>query len=146
MRLNGWWRIAVVIMALIMGVTLLNAFTGTSQVALASVPYDPPYPANATNPFEAALSCGQSCDRYDKVHKADVQRLAARLSQQNGCIDRTTRYEDRDNEIAVLCRTSDDMSSMIVAALIACGVLTLIGLTIGWVAGGFRSRRQPTAQ
>ena len=146
MRLNGWWRIAVVIMALIMGLTLLNALSGTSQVALASIPYDPPYPANATNPFEAALSCGQACDRYDKVHKADVQRLAARLSQQNGCISGTTRYEDQDNSIAVLCRTSGEMTGMIEVALIACGVLVLIGLTIGWVAGGFRSARRPTAQ
>ena len=144
MRLNGWWRIAVVIMALIMGLTLLNAFTGTSQVALASMPYEPPYPANM-DPFEAAWKCGLACDRYDQAHKTDVQRLAARLSKQNRCIERTIDYEVRDNDIAVLCRTSDEATGMIGAALLACAVLVGAGLTIGWVAGGFRSRRQPTA-
>lgn len=144
MLLNGWWRIAVVIMALIMGLILLSAFTGTTQVATASIPYDPPIPKGATDPVEAALMCGIECDRAAQSHKAAVQRLAMQLGQQSGCIKSTVRYEVRDRNIAVLCRTPDETFAMILHALIACAILLTAGLTIGWVAGGFRkSPRAP---
>lgn len=146
MRLNGWWRIAIVIMALFMGFTIFSALTGTSEVAIASLPFDPPYPKNISDPFEAAMACGAACDRYDEARKVDVQRLAVRLGEQRGCISGTTNYERRNTDIAIICRTPEGITNAIVHALLACAVLVLIGLTVGWVAGGFRSSQRPVAQ
>lgn len=143
MALNGWWRIAIVLMVLIMSLTIWSAATGTVVVATAEIPDNPPMPAGVTDPFEAAMTANPAYDRYEKVRSRSLRDLAARLSREKGCISRTIHFDDYDGKLGVSCQTASNVFQMVMTALAVCGSIFILWWTVGWITSGFRGARRP---
>lgn len=147
MALNGWWRIAIVLMALIMGFTLWSAATGTVVVATADIPYNPPMPNGITDPIEAALTAAANpagypaYGRYEKERNRSLREMAAQLSRDRGCISRTVHFDDYAGKLGVSCRTASNVFQMVMTALAACGCIFILWWTVGWITSGFRGAR-----
>jgi hypothetical protein len=77
MVLNGSWRIAIVIIALILSTTVWSALTDDKKVGTALVVYDPPAKENVSgdapgNPYVPYAKC----DAYNEKYAAKIRAIA----------------------------------------------------------------------
>lgn len=156
MRLNGWWRIAAVIMVLIMAISIMRAATETSLVDTAFIQDDPPsesFPKNSLNQYYFAKGYCPQCEIYEKNRTRSMLELARISAVKNKCFKRTIEYREiaenqnydqQASHIELWCQTSGNALSIVTSALAFCAFITAFGLVVGWIAAGFRNDRART--
>jgi hypothetical protein len=146
MALNGWWSIASVIMTLILSYSVWTALSDDIRVGKASIPFNSPVNENVpisdrNDPFLAAFTPCPKCDAYSVNHAAKTRDLAEHIATAQQCISGTASFRETEHDLDVWCKTPSGVFKAILHGLIACIVITLFGLTIGWIAAGFQGRR-----
>lgn len=144
--LNGWWRIAIVIMALILSFSVLAALNDDTYVGKASILYNAPTnenvpQSNQIDKLLAAFTPCPKCDAYATEHNIKTRSLAVQIATSHKCFSWTTRFEQLDDgNLDVWCKTPRSVFHTILNGVIACLIIAVFGLALGWIAAGFKSR------